>query len=174
MELEYNTGGSPVSIIRLFSREGSDNCVAVRPRGEQSCAGLAGRNDNEPHLRSLETNRTRKPSLWVVDEGRRELYGVNRLEMCQRLKQLTTVQRSGGDCEGSMLVSVSRRSQEILYDEVQTSTTSTSSLNSKAWWVIQEVRDLHSSDESAVMAVERRRGAYVDAIHRRKGGGDGE
>ena len=69
--------------------------------------------------------------------------------------------------------SVSRRGQETLYDEGQASTTSTSSLNSKVCWVMQGVRVPHSSDEAAVMTVERRGGTYVDAIHRRKGGGDG-
>ena len=50
----------------------------------------------------------------------------------------------------------------------------TSSSNSEVWWVMQGVRVLHSSNEAAVMAVERRRGTYVDAIHRRKGECDGK
>ena len=54
MELRYNTGESPVSIVRLFNGEGSDNCAIVRLRGEQSCAVLAGYNENEPHQMSLE------------------------------------------------------------------------------------------------------------------------
>ena len=69
--------------------------------------------------------------------------------------------------------SVLRRGQDTLHNEGQSSTTGTSSLNSEVCWVMQGVRVLHSSDEAAVMAVERRRGTYVDAIHRREGSGYG-
>lgn len=174
MESKYNTGESPVLTIKLFSEEGSDNCMIVRSCGEQSCAILAGHNGNEPHLMRLETFRTRKPSLWAIDEGRRELFEVNHLKESKGLKQLATVQCSGGVSESSMLRSVFERNQETLHSEVKTSTTDTSSSNSKVCRVVQGVRVLHSSNETAVMAVERRRGTYVDAIHRRKGECDGK
>ena len=173
MELEYNTGESPVSTIRLFSGEGGDNCVAVRPGGEQSHAVSIGHNESEPHQMSPFNLRTRESSFSRRSEDRRESSeSSNAVKV--RCKQLETVQHSGGVCEDSMSGSVSRRGQETLHNEDQTSTTSTSSLNSKACWVMQGVRVLHSSDEAAVMAVERREGTYVDAIHRRKGGGDGK
>lgn len=44
---------SLISTIRLFNREGSDNCVTVRLGGKQSCTVLAGHNENEPHRMSL-------------------------------------------------------------------------------------------------------------------------
>ncbi len=113
-----------------------------------------GRNEGEPHLMSLEKHGTREPSFYAPNEGRRELSVANRLEN-ERLQQLTTVQRSGGVCEDGMLRSVPRRSWEILQR-------------------LQEVGVLHSSDEVFVMKMERRRGTYVNAIHRRKGSGDGE
>lgn len=172
MELKYNMGESPVSIIRLFNGEGSDNCVTVRLRGEQSCAVLAGYNENEPHLMSLETLRTREPSFCFWSEGRRELSESS--NAAARCKQSVVVQRSGGVGGGSMSGSVLRRGQETLHKEDQASTTGTSSLNGEVWRVVQGVRVLHSSEEVAVMAMERRRGTYVDAIHRRKGGGDGK
>lgn len=174
MELKYNTGESPVLTIKLFSEEGSDNCMIVRSCGEQSCAILAGHNENEPHPMSLETFKIRKPSLWVTDEGRRELFEVNHLKRSKRLKQLATVQRSGGVNEGSMLRSVFKRNQETLHNEVKTSTIDTSSSNSKVCWVVKGVRVLHSSNEAVVMTGERRRGTYVDAIQRRKGECDGK
>jgi hypothetical protein len=172
MELIYNTGESPVLTIRLFSGEGSDNCRIVRFCGEQSFAVIAGHNEDEPHLMSLETLRTRKPSLLPTDEGRRGS-SESSDAVKVRCKQLKTVQRSGGVSEGSMLGSVVKRSQETLHNEREISTTDTSSLNSEVYWVVQGVRDLHSSNEAAVMAVERRRGTYVEAIHRRKGESDG-
>lgn len=171
MELKYNIGASPISTIKLFSGEGSDNCATVRLGGEQSCAVLAGHNGNEPHLMSLEKLRTREPSPWELGEGRREPFESSNMQV--RCKQLMAVQRSGGVREGSMSGSVFRRSREIFYNEGQTSTTGTSSSKSKVCWIVEEVRVLHSSDEAAVMVVERRRGTYADAVHRREGGGDG-
>ena len=144
----------------------------MRLRGEQLSAVLAGHNENEPHLMSLETLRTREPSFCIWSEGRRELSESSNAEA--RCKQLKRVQRSGGVGGGSMSGSVLRRGQETLHNEDQTSTTGTSSLNSKACWVMPGVRVLHSSDEAAVMAVERRRGTCVEAMHRRKGSGDGK
>lgn len=56
---EYNMSESLISIIRLFNREGNDNCVIVRSGGEQSVAAPKGHNEGEPHLMSLERVRTR-------------------------------------------------------------------------------------------------------------------
>ena len=147
--------------------------MIARLRGEQSCATVIGHNGSQPHLMSLERYRTREPSPYEKGEGRREPFETSNAVKV-RCKQPKAVQRSGGVSEGSMLRSISRRSRETLYDEGEDSTTGTSSLNSKACWVVQGVRVLHSSKEAAVIVVERRRGTYVDAIHRRKGGGDGE
>ena len=171
IEMEYNISESLISTIMLFSREGSDNCVIVRSGGEQSLAVPIGHNENEPHQMSLETTNTREPSFWDISEGRRELLESSSAEV--RCKQQEAVQHSGGVGGGSMSGSISRRSRETLLGGVETPTMGTTSLKREALWTLQGVRVLHSSDEAAVMAVERRRGTYVGAIHRRKGGGDG-
>ena len=171
IEMEYNMSESLIYTIRLFSKEGSDNCATVKLGGKQSCAVLAGHNENEPHLMSLYTCRTREPSPSRSGEGRREpSKSSNAVKV--RCKQSKKVQRSGGVCGDGMPRSISRRSRETLHSG-EASTTSTSYSNSKACWVMQGVRVLHSSDEAAVIVVERREGTYVDAIHRKKGGGDG-
>ena len=144
---------SLISIIRLFNREGSVNCVIVRSCGEQTCVVLTGRNEREPHLMSLENFRTSEPSLYPADEGRWETSESSVGK--PGCKQLLMFHRTGGVCEGGMLGSVSRRSREILQR-------------------LQEVGVQHSSVEAVVMAAERRRGTCVDAIQRRKGSGDGE
>lgn len=89
MELEDNTGESPVSAIRLFSGEGSDNCVAARPGEEQAFAAPIGHNESESHLMGLERTRTSEPSLPRIDEGRREPFEANCLKerKKRRLKQ---------------------------------------------------------------------------------------
>ncbi len=150
MALEYNMSESLISIIKLFDREGSVNCTIVRSCGEQTWAILAGRNDSEPHLMSLDRFRTSEPSLWIVGEGRRESPGAP-----SGRKQLKGIHRTGGVGEDGMSGSVSRRGREILQ-------------------ILQEVGVLNSSVEVFVMKMERRRGTCANVIHRRKGSGDGE
>ena len=128
----------------------------MRPGGEQSFAAPIGHNESESHLMGLERTRISEPSLRRKDEGRREPFEANHLksQRSKRLKQLATVQRTGGVGGSSILGSISKRSRETLHNEVQTSTIGTSSSNSKAWRIMQGVRVLHSSDEAAVMVVE--------------------
>ena len=165
--------GSLISIIRLFNREGSVNCVTVRSGGEQTCAIPIGHNESEPHLMSLDILTTREPSFLLLSEGRRELSETNRLEYSERSKQSATIHHSGGVGEGSMSGSVSRRSRETLQSEGSSSTANSSPSKGKVCRTLQGVRVLHSSEEVSVMETEQRRGTYVDAIPQKERSGDG-
>ena len=107
-----------------------------------------GRNENEPHLMSLDKFRTGdQPSRCLIGEGRREEAG----------QQSEPAQRSGGVGVDGTLGSSAKRSWEISGGGCKTQPPVQAGRTSEAGGVAGEVGILRSSEETPVMGVERRR-----------------
>jgi len=72
MELEYNTGESPVSILRFVQWRRRRQLRGREVRWGAAHAVPIGHNESEPHLMSLLTFRTRESSFFRGSEDRRE------------------------------------------------------------------------------------------------------
>jgi RNA-directed DNA polymerase len=143
---------------------------APQPQGQgvsRMLIGQAGRNENEPHLMSVENGSTRKPSPYRLDEGCKESPG----------KQSGVAHHSGGVSVDGMSGNDGRVSQEICFGAPSNGGQpgAQAGLTGEALVAGAEVGVSRSSAEArdSITGAEPRGGACVHAQQKSKGQGDG-
>jgi RNA-directed DNA polymerase len=158
-------GESPTGRIRRFTTE--ERCPE-RGREAESASGTStepvGHNESELHRMSIVKSGTGEPRLCLKDEGCQGQTG----------QPLQSVQRSGGVGEDGILgraVGVTQETCERRGEDPRTGQT-TPELG-KVASTRAGVRVLHSSEETSVMGVERRRGSCAEESEVGRERGDG-
>ena len=127
--------------------------TAARPNLKRISTEPAGHNRTKLSTMSIETNRTRKSSLWLAGEDCKG----------ETIKSSQALQRSGGVGGYSMLGRECGGSWEISNGGRKLPTGSTTPTKEEAHTAIREVGVLRSSNEVPAMGMEQRRGSCANA-----------